>query len=220
MLLAIDTATRLIGIALHNGHTLVAEHSWYTANQHSVELAPAIAEMLHQAQVPPHALQGIAVAQGPGSFTGLRIGLAVAKAMAQTLQIALIPVPTFEIVAQATPYFKGTLHVVVHAGRGRVHIQRYRWKKGGWEGAGDPFNSDWASFVKSLDHATLVTGEIDVTILNLLQEQAAQNDKISIAPPSQRLRRPGVLAEIAYPSLNRTDLPDPVLITPIYLKTP
>lgn len=218
MFLAIDTATRLLGIALHNGYNLLAEHSWHTRNRHNVELAPAVDKMLKQAQVAPTDLTGIAVSQGPGSFTGLRIGMAFAKSMAFALQIPLIPVPTFDIVAYATPYFKGSLYTVVQAGRGRIHGQRYRWKKGGWETADFPFNTSWQEFIESLDGSSLISGEIDQQGFGVLE--AYVDKSIEVASGSQRLRRAGYLAEVAYARQDELETTDPALITPIYLKKP
>lgn len=218
MFVAIDTATRLLGIALHSGYNLLAEHSWHTRNRHNVELAPAIEKMLKQTQVDPNELTGIAVSQGPGSFTGLRIGMAFAKSMAFALQIPLIPVPTFDIVAYATPYFKGSLYTVVQAGRGRIHGQRYRWKKGGWDAADPPFNASWPEFIESLDKTVLISGEIEQQGFAAIE--SADNTSIEVASGSQRLRRAGYLAELAYTRQAELETTDPALITPIYLKKP
>jgi len=81
MLLAIDTSTRTLSLALHDGDQILAETTWRTANYHTVELTPSIASMLGQGSVAPADLKAIAVALGPGSFTGLRIGLAAAKGL-------------------------------------------------------------------------------------------------------------------------------------------
>ena len=218
MFIAVDTATRLLGIALHNGYDLLAEQSWYTRNSHNIELAAAVEKMLTQAQVAPPDVTGIAISQGPGSFTGLRIGMAFAKSMAFALQVPLIPVPTFDVVAYATPYFKGSLYAVVQAGRGRIHGQRYRWKKGGWETAEPAFNTSWPEFIESLDKSALISGEIDQQGFAALE---ANVDKaIEVASGSQRLRRAGYLAELAYARQSDLTTTDPALVTPIYLKKP
>ena len=83
MLLAIDTSTKQAGIALYDGaRGLIAEYNWHSANRHTEELMPAVAQMLAQASVKPSGLRAVAVALGPGSFTGLRVGLAAAKGLA------------------------------------------------------------------------------------------------------------------------------------------
>lgn len=217
MLLAIDTSTHYLNIALHNGQQLLAEHTWYSANQHSVELSPAIESMLAKSGVTPHDLTAIAIAQGPGSFTGLRIGMAVAKALAQALNIPLIPVKTFDILATATPYFRGSLYVAVQAGRGRVLVQRYRWTKSMWEAVEEPVNTDWASFLQTLDKAALITGEVDGAGQGLIEQVG---DSVELAPSVQRLRRAGYLAEIALTRIADKDIPDPMMVVPLYLNTP
>jgi tRNA threonylcarbamoyladenosine biosynthesis protein TsaB len=216
MILAVDTSTRLISIALHSGTRLLAEHSWHSSNQHSVELSPAIETMLDKAGISSAELTALAVAQGPGSFTGLRIGISVAKAMAMALQLPLVAVPTFDIVAYATPYFKGSLYVAVQAGRGRIHMLRYRWQKGGWMPTDEVENTDWESFLQSLDKTVLISGDIDERGYGLLEE----TDKpVEIASGTQRLRRAGHLAQIALEQLSNADLPEPSYVKPIYLNT-
>ena len=70
MLLAIDTATRLISLALHDGHTVAAESTWVSDNYHTTELAPQAALLLRRAGLDIARLHGVAVAIGPGSYTG------------------------------------------------------------------------------------------------------------------------------------------------------
>src|SRR5256885_646053 len=79
MLLALDTATRLISIALHDGAAVLAESTWQAGAYHTVELAPQVALLLRRGGVEPGQLRGVAVAIGLGSYTGLRIGLGFAK---------------------------------------------------------------------------------------------------------------------------------------------
>jgi tRNA threonylcarbamoyladenosine biosynthesis protein TsaB len=217
MLLAIDTASKLLGIALHDGQNLIADHAWYTTNQHNVELSPAIDAMLVKAGIAPGQLTAIAVAQGPGSYTGLRIGMAVAKAMALALQLPLVTVPTHDIVAVATSYYKGALYVSVQAGRGRVTLQRYRWQKGGWIQADEPFNVTWDEFLEGVDKNILVSGEIDARAQSLM---ATTYPHVEIVPAAQRLRRAGYLAELGYTRLDEFIDVDPALAAPIYLKKP
>jgi tRNA threonylcarbamoyladenosine biosynthesis protein TsaB len=103
MLLAMDTSTQWMSLALFDGAQVIAEHTWRTSNHHSVELSPAIIELMKQAQVRMDALTGLAIALGPGSFTSLRIGLAVAKGMAFALRLPIAGIPTLEILASAIP---------------------------------------------------------------------------------------------------------------------
>ena len=78
MLLAIDTSTRTVGVALYDGDQIWNETTWTSHDYHTVELAPGIQDILQKSGVAITEIEAIAVAIGPGSFTGLRIGLAVA----------------------------------------------------------------------------------------------------------------------------------------------
>ena len=71
MILAIDSATRWTGLALHDGLNIVAEHGWRSTNMQSVELAPAITRMLERADIGADALKGIAVAIAEATSTRL-----------------------------------------------------------------------------------------------------------------------------------------------------
>src|SRR5512140_3265452 len=103
MLLAIDTSTQWMGLALFDGIQVISETIWQTHSHHTIELAPAIQQLMGRCAVQPGYLQALGVALGPGSFTSLRIGLAVAKGMALALHLPVVGVPTLDILAQAQP---------------------------------------------------------------------------------------------------------------------
>ena len=93
MLLAVDTATRLAGLALYDpgkGQVL-SEEMWHSANNHTVELMPRLVRMMQQQGLAPADLTGLVIGLGPGSFTGLRIGLGVAKGMAVAQRVPVGP---------------------------------------------------------------------------------------------------------------------------------
>ena len=121
MLLAIDTATRIMSLALHDGDTLLAEQSWNTRNRHTVELAPAVLNMLNSLEMSVADLAGLGVSIGPGSYTGLRIGVAFAKGLAAAHRLPLVGVTTLDTLAAAQPHHQSGMGLiaVVQAGRGR-----------------------------------------------------------------------------------------------------
>ncbi|MBZ0319499.1 MAG: tRNA (adenosine(37)-N6)-threonylcarbamoyltransferase complex dimerization subunit type 1 TsaB [Anaerolineae bacterium] len=216
MLLAIDTASRALSIALTDGQQLLAEQTWHTANQHSVELPPAVHHLLNRARVEPRQLSAIGVAQGPGSFTGLRIGIGVAKGLAMALNIPLIPVMTLDIVAAGTPHFDGPLISIVQAGRGRINYGHYHWQAGEWDLMGDLHNTAWAEMIAQINTGPiLINGEIDPAGEAILK---ASGKTIKLLPPSYRLRRAGFLAQIAWARLQTGHLIPAAEIRPIYLQ--
>src|SRR5690349_13904289 len=137
MLLALDTATRLISLALHDGKAVVAESTWVSDNYHTTELAPQVALLLRRAGIEAASLQALAVAIGPGSYTGLRIGLGFAKglALAQGGRLPLVGVPTLDGLMRAQPPHAGPALALVQGGRGRVLAVTYHWhdKRRRWE---------------------------------------------------------------------------------------
>jgi tRNA threonylcarbamoyladenosine biosynthesis protein TsaB len=76
MLLAIDTSSAQIGLALYDGTSVPGEFAWHSGLHHTQELAPALAELLRRVDIKMNAVTALGVALGPGSFTSLRVGLA------------------------------------------------------------------------------------------------------------------------------------------------
>ena len=137
MLLAVDTSTQMIGLALYDGVRVLAELIWQTRNHHTVELSPGITDLLDRCGARPTDLQAIGVALGPGSFTSLRIGLALTKGMAFALKIPLIGVPTLDVLAAAVPVQSMPLAAVLQAGRGRLAMGWYEAQGNVWKTQGD-----------------------------------------------------------------------------------
>ncbi|RMF78345.1 MAG: tRNA (adenosine(37)-N6)-threonylcarbamoyltransferase complex dimerization subunit type 1 TsaB [Chloroflexi bacterium] len=225
MLLAIDTATRVMSLALHDGQTLIAEQTWHSHNNHSVQLAPAIETMLNNTGLEMAALRAIAVSVGPGSYTGLRIGIALAKGMAAAHQLPLVGVTTLDTIAAAQPYYAGSaLIVAVSAGRSRVIAGIYRWYRGRWVNRGEPHLLDWETLIDSVDGSAAVTGEIDPEAEALLHAAREHGKTITLVPAAYRLRRAGFLAEAAWSRIREFDdvrqahFP-PAELVPVYIQT-
>ncbi len=213
MLLAIDTATRSMGLALHDGHEIIAEHHWITRGYHTVQLAPEIALMLRRADLSASSLTAVAVAKGPGSYTGLRIGLALAKGLALAHNLRMIGIPTLDIIAYNQPQSGRPMLVVIEAGRGRLAGMWYKWDSEGWQGLDDPENLTWDEIVENLEEETYICGEIGAKGRVVLKDEPLA----LIAPPALSVRRPGVLAELGWQRVRTGLVDDPSVLAPIYL---
>jgi tRNA threonylcarbamoyladenosine biosynthesis protein TsaB len=99
VLLAFDTATPAVTVALHDGERVVASVTRVDAMRHGELLAPAITSLLDEAWVPRQDLTAIAVGVGPGPFTGLRVGLVTARTLALALAIPVYGVCTLDVLA-------------------------------------------------------------------------------------------------------------------------
>lgn len=218
MILAIDTATQWTALALHDGASVVAEHGWRSVNTQTVELVPAISQMLQRADIGVGQLKGIAVALGPGSYTGLRIGLGAAKGMALAHQVPLIGVPTLDIVAAAAGQTAGALVVVAEAGRRRITAGRYEWQqKRGWRSDQLPDNTTWEELLAELEPPVVFSGEISAAALRQIR---AAGKGFQVVRPAARARRAGYLAEIGWERLRRDEVDDAAALTPLYLREP
>ncbi|MPM73691.1 tRNA threonylcarbamoyladenosine biosynthesis protein TsaB [bioreactor metagenome] len=129
MILSLDTATLVSSVALVNDEKLIAELTIQTKKTHSEMLMPHIEKILKLAGVKKTDLKMIAVSIGPGSFTGLRIGLATAKALAYALSIPLIGVSTLEALAFNCPVPGALLSPMLDAQKGNVYQAIYNWEK-------------------------------------------------------------------------------------------
>lgn len=216
MLLAIDTATRCASLALYDGKWVISEETWRTANYHTVELMPAIVRMLERQGISVEALQAVGVSLGPGSFTGLRIGMGVAKGLVLAREIPLLGVPTLKTVAY--PHFSQRRPVcaVVEAGRGRLCVLIYRRRRGRWRPTDEPRLTTPEGLCGMVEVTTLFCGEIDAVLSALLQERLAE--KAIIASPATSLRRAGYLAELAWARFQQGEADDPDTLSPIYLQ--
>jgi len=219
MLLAIDTATRAISLALYDGEAILAEATWQTANYHTVELAPAIETMLARAAVKPTALRAIGVALGPGSYTGLRIGLGVAKGLALAAggNLALIGIPTLDIVAASQPLLAERLCALAQAGRGRVSAGFYTRQGDSWQASGQPFIADWSQLAGRIESPTLVCGELTPEGRRALAELG---ERVILPGAPNCLRRAAYLAELARARFVKGDADNPAALAPLYLREP
>lgn len=95
-ILAIDSSGLVASVALQSGDILTGEYTIQNKKTHSQTLLPMVRDLLEMADKKPDSLDAVAVAAGPGSFTGLRIGASTAKGLSQALQIPIVPVPTLE----------------------------------------------------------------------------------------------------------------------------
>jgi len=217
MLLAIDTATQYISLALFDGDRVLAERSWRAGRRHTVELMPNVVQMLEQARIGRLDLQALAVAQGPGSFTCLRVGLSVAKGLASSLDIPVIAIPTLHILAY--PHYDQPLPIcpVIQAGRGRLCFVTFHRVVGEWRQTSEYQLVVPEQLGQRIRERTIFCGELDPAVIEKLQAEARGN--VVMARPADSVRRAGYLAELAWDRWKRGDADNTASLSPIYLST-
>ena len=217
MLLAIDTATRVASLALYSEGAVLSEQTWLSQNHQTVELVPNIAHMLEGQGATPQTLTGLAVTLGPGSFTGLRIGLSVAKGLALGLKIPLVGIPTLDVLAYAHAPWGLPTWAIIQAGRGRVCAAFYP-REGPPPRPADYLLTTLAGLEVEGCGPLLFCGEIAPQGAALLRQRVGE--RALIASPAASLRRAGYLAELAWERLQRGEGDDLATLSPIYLHRP
>ncbi|MBU4310439.1 tRNA (adenosine(37)-N6)-threonylcarbamoyltransferase complex dimerization subunit type 1 TsaB [bacterium] len=125
-ILGIETSTMTGSIALMDEERLIAEYTLNLRETHSSRLMPAIDRILKDASLTIKDLNGIAVSLGPGSFTGLRIGIATAKGLAQGLDIPIVGIPTLDGLAFNLSHCKDLICPILDARKGEVYCALYK----------------------------------------------------------------------------------------------
>jgi tRNA threonylcarbamoyladenosine biosynthesis protein TsaB len=222
MLLAIDTSTAQIGLALYDGSQVIGELFWHSRLHHSQELAPALAGLLARTDVAMKQIQALGVAIGPGSFTSLRVGLAFVKGLSLACHLPLIGIPTLDIVAAAIPLPSpatdtdrpARLAAVLQAGRGRLALGWYRATEACWQSEGSASITTAGELVERIRQRTIVCGELNAEERSRLSRKYRN---VSLASPAQCVRRPALLAELAWMCWQEGKVDAAASLAPTYL---
>lgn len=218
MELAIDTSTGVASIALAQQGSVLVEVTWRAEYNHTVQLMPAIQAMLTQAGVKPKDLEAIGVAIGPGSFSGLRVGLAAVKGLALALGLPVVGIGT--LLVEAYPFLGAGLPVrpMLNAGREDIATALYEDVLGEPVEKALPALATIEDICAATTSVMLFCGEH----LPVVRERIAQlTGGLARFPPQSALfRRAGNLAEMTWQRLSRGEAKDAATIQPLYLRAP
>jgi tRNA threonylcarbamoyladenosine biosynthesis protein TsaB len=212
--LSIDTSSSQGGLALYDGRTL-SSRSWLAGRSHTTTLLSEIHHLLDKADINVRDLAAVAIATGPGAFTGLRVGFGVAKGFHLATGLPLIGIPTLEATALGFTACPTPVVAVVGAGRGRLVWARYEASTEALTQLFPPRNGTPNELVEELSGSgsVLVAGEIDDDHAGLI----AQVDGVLLPPAPVRMRQPGALAELAWRRWRAGDVDEARALEPVYL---
>jgi tRNA threonylcarbamoyladenosine biosynthesis protein TsaB len=214
MLLAIDTSTAQVGLALYDGMQILSEMTWTTRQHHTTELAPALAGLLNRCGVSMDKVNALGVAIGPGSFTSLRVGLSLVKGIALARRLPVVGVKTLDIIAAAQPIGKHPLVTVVRAGRSRIALGWYKNQKNEWQAQGEVRGATVDELADEIENPTYVAGEFTSDERARLVRKRVN---VLLASPVKCARRPSILAELAWARWQENRVDDAASLAPIYL---
>ncbi len=130
-LLSVNTSTRQYSLAVMRDEILLGEYILPPGSSHFGDLMPSLHDLLIKVGLGPQELDGLVVALGPGSFTGIRIGLSVVKGLAQCLNIPVVGVSTLHAMASQLPYLREDICPLVTSRKGEVFTALFRWSSEG-----------------------------------------------------------------------------------------
>lgn len=211
--LAIDTSTALASVALYDGG-VCGELTWRSGRNHSTEVMIQVDAMLRLCRAAPDQLLSVAVAVGPGSYTGLRVGLAAAKGLSLAVGIPMVGVCTLDILAAAQRSACLPVRPLLDAGRNRFATALYANDGGEMVRLSPVEGRRLPEVVESISERTLLCGDVDEdSVLGLVRDIRL----LELASPASSLRRSGYLAEIGWRRYHRGEVQNPAEVTAIYL---
>ncbi|HLR80986.1 MAG TPA: tRNA (adenosine(37)-N6)-threonylcarbamoyltransferase complex dimerization subunit type 1 TsaB [Bacillota bacterium] len=214
-ILAIDTSTHTLGVAIMKDSRVIGEIVTHLKKNHSVRLMPAIDQLMKEVKVIPEDLTKIVVAKGPGSYTGVRIGLTTAKTMAWALDIPIIGVSSLEVLAYQGRFYNSLICPFFDARRGMVFTGLYQWDDQQMIPVVDEQNllmNDWLQFLAKKNQEILFLSPHMEPYYEMIKEYLG-NDCL-IPEETYHISKPSHLALAG----KKKEADHPYTLTPNYLR--
>jgi tRNA threonylcarbamoyladenosine biosynthesis protein TsaB len=207
--LAVETSTRAGGVALLDDERIVGEYLLDVRSTHSERLMSGVERLMADAGWAPEALDGLAVAVGPGSFTGLRIGLSAVKGLALALAVPIAAVPTLDALAASLPHAAWPVCPVLAARKDEVYASLYRWRGGAARREWEYLALSPTSLAARLTERVIVVGDGAESVRSPLAE---------LAPAPSRRPSPAWVGHLGLSMLRGGNTVAPAALVPLYLR--
>ena len=218
MILAIDTSTDTASLALAQDNTVQAELTWRSKQNHTTQLLPNLNQLFKLTGTDAKSLTAIIIAQGPGSFNGLRVGVSAAKGLAFSLGIPIIGVNSLEVAAYQYADTGLPVCAIFNAGRSEVATATYQKKYGKWQPLVKADIVTVEYLCRQTTKKTLFCGEFLPAVATQITELL--KTKAVIPPQIPDFKRASFLLELGKQRLDKGDVDDAVTLQPIYLRRP
>ena len=218
LILAFETSAKAVSVALLEGDKLLSESYQNTGMTHSQTLMVMAEDMLKQCGKTAKDVDALAVAEGPGSFTGVRIGVAAAKGFAWGREIPCYGVSTLEAMAQSLGIYDGYICPVMDARRSQVYNALFEADRGEITRIREDRAislDDLAEDVKKLEKSVFLVGDGSILCYNTLLERVPS----LVLPPEHRMHQRAVGVGIIVARQIRAGISgDAAALTPNYLR--
>jgi tRNA threonylcarbamoyladenosine biosynthesis protein TsaB len=227
--IALETSGRIGGVAIGRGADIHDVASFRTTLNHGVELLPTIDRLCRRHGIPPSGIGQVYFSGGPGSFTGLRIGVTVARTLAWAGGIGVVRVPTLDVIAQNALSVEdppANLGVVLDAKRGHVYAAAFVRRRDRYERIGDPDEWDPERFFQTLPDGAAVIGEGIERIVGrawpavLAPGETAGKARPTVLPQETWRPQAEVVYRLGFERAFAGDFDDPANLIPIYIRRP
>lgn len=217
--LAIDTSSIVATCAIMDDEKLIGEYILNHKRTHSQKIMPIIKEILTACDLDLEDIDVYAVAKGPGSFTGLRIGIATIKSLAHATDKPVVGIPTLEALAFNIPYCQGIIVPMMDARRDRVYTGIYKWQNGNLCVIEKPTTLDVDKLIdKLLERNESIVFNGDGTLVYKDKILSQLKDKALFAPKSVNMARAASIAELAMNKAKAGELENYMELVPDYMK--
>lgn len=216
-ILAIETATVAGSIAIVDDSAgLIGEVRMDVKVVHAERLMPSIEWLLKASGIQINDIDAYAVSIGPGSFTGLRIGLSTAKGFSYATGKPVVPVPTLDAFARTLPFCSYIICPMLDARKNQVYAAFYKWNNGVCNKIMSETAISPAELLNKLSEPAVFMGD-GVKIYGKLISDTLQ-DKAVFAPASRMSPSASTVGEIALENLKQGIVTDPVSLVPLYIR--
>ncbi len=218
--LGIESATPVAGVAVANRGGILAERLVNNRKTHSGHLLPMIRAVIEEAGIGPSDIGGIAVSSGPGSFTGLRIGMTTAKTLAQVWRLPVVGVSTLDALAYSLSGLANLVCPVLNARKNEVYTAVYD-VSGGATNNLTGFRALKPEVLAGLlgkwpDRGVTFLGDGVEEYRDIFNELLG--NRVFFAPSSAALPRGGSVADLGRIKLERGEGLDPLVLLPNYVR--
>ena len=218
LILGIETATQQVGCAIGGHEGVLAEFHAAKGRRHAETLVPAIDFLCQQTRIDLSEIGAVAVDVGPGLFTGLRVGVATAKAMASALRVPVIGLSSLDLLAHQVRHSPRLIVPVIDGKRGEVFSATYRHVQGGIQRLSEPrvgTAEDLANELRAHREEALLVGDGALRYADVLSEDSGM---VELGPVGNAWPSAEDLVELAHPRALREEFVQPWELEPLYLR--
>lgn len=216
LLLTLSTATRTGSLAITRGEALLGEVTIDPAGTQSEVILAGLEQMLLDLDLRLDAMDAFAVVQGPGAFTGLRVGVATVKGFALATGKPVIGVSSLQTLALQVPDYPGRVCSLIDARKNEIYAASYEWNGGVPERIGHEMVVDPGHFLDGIDGTALFVGDGAVAYRTLIVRRLGERARF--APWPVNTMRAGSAAMLALESFRGGGAVDPAQLNPVYIR--